>query len=262
MEILKTTGIALSSHDSGEADLLCNYYTREFGKRAFIFKGLRKSRKRQRSAAEPGAVARLVYYYRRGREAHVVNEFSVEKFYPSLTEDLSRIMHLCFILESVEKTSGYDMPDESTYFLLRAGIEELSHTVNAPHLTAFFLLRLLRNLGIIAEPDRCRLCGSTRLSAFKMDMADFGPVCGSCLSSNSPADRSVGCLMRGNARDFMAECLAAKFISIDPARYRNEDILDILFSASLFIEGYFHTELKAKQFILSERFQREPVGFR
>jgi DNA repair protein RecO len=262
MEILKTTGIALSSHASGEADLLCNYYTREFGKRRFIFKGLKKSRRRHRSAVEPGAIARLVYYYRRDREVHVVNEFSVERFYPSLTEDLSRIMHLCFMLESVEKTSGFDMPDESTYILLRAGIEELARTVHAPCLTAFFILRLLQNIGIIAAPDTCRICGSARFSAFKMDMADFAPVCAACCALNSPNERTVGCLMRGNARGFMAECLEKKFSSIDPARYRSEDILDILFSASLFIEAYFHTELKSKQFILSERFNREPVGSR
>lgn len=262
MEILKTTGIALSSHDSGEADLLCNYYTREFGKRRFIFKGLKKSRRRPRSAAEPGAVARLVYYYHRDRETHVVNEFSVERFYPSITENLSKIMHLCYILESVEKTSGYDMPDGATYTLLSSGIEALSRTEHAPHLSSFFILRLLKNQGLIAEPERCGICGSGEFSTFKMDMDDFSPVCGKCLGSIPANGRTVGGLMRGSARRYMLECLAGKFNRIECERFGGDDVLDILFSASLFIEAYFHTELKSKQFILSDRFHQEPVGSR
>ena len=45
MEIQKCSGIVLSSTASGEADRIARIFTREYGKRNFIFKGLRKDRK-------------------------------------------------------------------------------------------------------------------------------------------------------------------------------------------------------------------------
>ena len=255
MEILKTTGIALSSRDCGEADLICDYYTKEYGKRRFIFKGLKKSRKRPRSAAEPGAIARLVYYCKRERDVHIVNEFSVEKFYPTISDDLGKITHLCYMLETVDKTSGYDMPDEQTYSLLSSGIDALSRTDCAPHLASFFVLRLLKIQGIISDMDECRMCGSASFSAFATSLSDFRPVCGACMSLTAAQGIPTGAVMSAGARSFIRECLTRKFGSIDITRYGEDDVLDILFSASLFVECYFHTELKTKSFILSDRFR-------
>ena len=81
MEIVKSTGIVLSSQSYGESDIICNFYTRDAGKRKFVFKGLKKSGRRSRSATEPGAVSRVVYYYRDDRDSYIVNQCDVEKYF-------------------------------------------------------------------------------------------------------------------------------------------------------------------------------------
>lgn len=255
MEILKTTGIALSSQVSGEADIVCNYFTRDFGKRKFIFKGLKKSKKRSLSATEPGSVASVVYNFREGRDAYIVNDVSLEKYYSSITGDIRKIFHLYFILESVEKTSGYDVADEAIFNLLRAAIDALSTTEFPAHLSSFFIMHLLKEHGILSDVDSCKICSKRNFGSFSLDVADLGPICSSCIAGNPSGPWQRSSLMNKEMGDYMRECMVRKFNAVDNARFRENDILDLLFNLSLFMEHYFHTELKSKSFIFSERFR-------
>ncbi len=254
MEILKTTGIALSSRVSGEADVVCNIYTRDFGKRKFIFKGLKKSRKRSMAATEPGAVSTLLYYHRDERDSFIVSDVTVEKYYSSITGDLKKITNLYFILESVDKTCGYDNPDISIFNLVLAGIEVLSKTDHPAHLTTFLILHLLGKHGVLSDADTCKVCGRRRFSSFTIDVIDLRPVCGSCLGENPAGPWQRTTLLPEAMKVYMQKCMSEKFGRIDCAAYDEKDILDLLFTISLFMENYYHMELKSKSFIFSERF--------
>ncbi len=254
MEILKTTGIALSSRVAGEADIICNYYTRDFGKRTFVFKGLKKSKKRSMAATEPGAIATLVYYHRDEKDSFIVNDVTVEKYYTSITGDLRKIVHLFFILESVDKTCGYDIPDPSIFNLLFAGIEVLSKTEFPAHLSTFLVLHLLNNHGVLSDNDICKMCGKRNFSRFTMDVVDLRPVCGSCLGDHASGNWQRSAMLPGTMRDYMSASMSKKFSAIDHNSYDEKDILDLLFAISLFMENYYHMELKSKSFIFSDRF--------
>ena len=128
MEIQKSTGIILSSRLFREADILSNILTKEYGKRKFIFKGLNKSKKRAQSAKEPGTILRIVYYFNESRDSYIVNEFDVKKYYFNIRENLEKIYNQYFILEVVEKTTGYNDTMQNVFNLLIAGIDTLSKT--------------------------------------------------------------------------------------------------------------------------------------
>jgi DNA repair protein RecO len=255
MNILKTTGIALSSHASGEADIICNFLTFDSGKRKFIFKGLKKSKKRSLSATEPGTVSTLIYYHREDRDAYIVNDFSIEKYHHSINTDLQKIFHLYFMLESVEKTTGYDIRDEQIFKLLIAAIEVLSKTEFPSHLSAFFILHLLKNHGILSDIVSCKVCSKNIFASFTLDVIDLRPVCGKCLGDNPNGPWQRSSLLTADMREFIRDCMEKKFGAIVHFRYREKEILDLLFNYSLFIENYYHTELKSKSFIFSERYR-------
>lgn len=255
MNILKTTGIALSSYVSGEADIICNYLTVDSGKRKFIFKGLRKSKKRSLSATEPGTVANLVYYYREDRESYIVNDVTIEKYHASITADLKKIFHLYFILESVDKTTGYDVRDGMLFKLLLAAIEVLSKTEYPAHLSAFFTLHLMKNHGILSDLSTCKICGKRFSSRFTLDVIDLRPVCGNCLGADQAGPWERSALLSASILDFIGDCAGQKFSEISHIRYGESDVLDLLFNYSLYIENYYHTELKSKSFIFSDRYR-------
>ncbi len=257
MEIQKTTGIVLSSRAYGEGDILSIILTREYGKRKFIFKGLKKSRRRPQSGAESGAFVSLIYYYHEGRDASIVNDFQVKKHYRDIRNNLEKIYHLAFMLESVEKTIGFNDDSSPLFDLLAAGIETLSRTERPVHFTAFFLVHLLRLNGLLSDISHCKICGSTP-DRYILDAADLNPVCSNCASSRdntgfSGAPAGNVHLDRG-VTDFLVQSQRQKFSAMELDRYNSRGILDLIFFIALFLEGYFHCTLKSKEFILSERF--------
>ena len=133
MEIRKATGLVLHSRQSGEADVLARILTGEFGKTNFVFKGLKKSKKRSLAAAEPGTVLHLMYYQHDNRDFQVVNEFRVVRHRLDLRDDLERILHLYFILEIVDKTTGHGDPQALIFALATAAIDALAERLIKIH---------------------------------------------------------------------------------------------------------------------------------
>ena len=136
MEIQKATGIVLHSRHFGEADVLARIFTREYGKRNFVFKGLKKSRSRAPSAAEPGTRLELVYYYHDTRDYHTVNEFKVSSHSIRIRSDLKKILHLYFCSISPIRPPATTTLDP-LFRLIDSGIHALAETENAEMFTAF-----------------------------------------------------------------------------------------------------------------------------
>ncbi len=247
MEIQRTQGVVLASSLSGEADRVARVFTRDYGKRSFVFKGIRKSKKRSLAAAEPGSVVELVYYYHEERDFFIVNECAALKTHYSIRDDLAKILHLYLALEVVEKTTGFNDPNERIYDLLAAGIDALAGTPHIRQFTAFFLIRLLKIHGILPHFSRCRQCGSEEFTRFRLESADLMPVCARCLGV-----RGEGAGLFGpDTRAFIGSAVKSRFSSIDHARHAEDQMRMLVFSLCLFIEGYYHIELKSKRMALS-----------
>lgn len=248
VEIQKATGVVLYSKNYREADIICRVYTKEFGKRGFLIKGLKKSKTRSQAAAEPGAVISMVYYYREQREHQVLQEFKPYRHYAAFRENLDKFYTLCFMLEVVDKTTGFNDPNPGLYALLAAGIETLSATAHPVNLCLFFTLHLLRINGILPDLTRCRVCGGRDYREFAVDTREFLPVCADCLR---PGDRR-GRLLTVQSRVFVEQSLAKKFTTMDHGSFPAESTADMLFYVTLFIENYFHIRIRSKGMLFSE----------
>ncbi len=247
MEIRKATGLVLHSRQSGEADVLARILTDEFGKTNFVFKGLKKSKNRPLSAGEPGTVLQLMYYRHDNRDFQVVNEFRIVRHRLDLRDDLARILHLYFILEVIDKTTGHDDPQSRVFALATAAIDALAETGYHVHLSAFFLLHLLRFHGVLPDFDRCRICGRTDFGSFTLDTPDFMPVCNRCFGARPGG----GTMLDPGVRTFVAAARGTRFSSLDHGLFAPEAILNLLFHLTLFVESYFHCEIKSKGMLFS-----------
>jgi len=243
MGIQKATGIVLSSREINESDVLSTILTREQGKRKFIFKGLKKSRKRPIHASEPGTVVQIVYYFKDSREFHVINDFTVMKHYDAFRNDIEKIYCLYYILESVDRTTGFNSDETPVFDLLAAGMDTLSKTEFPAHLAAFFILHLLRLHGILPDMNRCHRCGSVDYRAFSFDTAELTPVCSSCGNAKISLDGSIAI--------FLKKSTDTRFTDIMPGNYSHEMIINLIYYMTSFMENYFHNEIKSKKFILS-----------
>jgi DNA repair protein RecO (recombination protein O) len=242
MNIKKSAGIVLSSRTIGEADVLATILTSDSGKRKFSFKGLKKSRKRPRSAGEPGTLLNLVYYHRENREISTVNEFTIEYQPVKIRENMKRIFTLYFLLELTEKTIGFDDDTGNIFKLLNSGIRALADTESVTNLSVFYMLHLLRFLGIIPDFLTCRSCGDETFTHFILEISDLGPVCCNCY--NGSLD-----FLGVDTRDFINTSLTTKYSDIIHSRFSETEISKLLFNLVLFVENYYHIVLKSKEFL-------------
>ncbi len=246
MEIQRSTGIVLSAGLIGDADRTSRVFTEEFGKRSFIFKGLRKSRKRAPGVTEPGTLVDLVYYFNEKRELFAVKEFSIIKQHLEIRRELEKIYTLYFLLEITEKTTGFSDPNAQIYNLLVSAIDTLSATEYSMSLALLYAMSLNRIHGILSDFNRCKICCRDSSRHFAIDTTDFRPVCSDCLTGEASKD---SLLFEGRYRELLVS--GTKFNTIDHAAYRTEVISQILFSLILFVENYFHVEIRSKKLLLS-----------
>ena len=249
MEIQKSLGIVLYSRRLGEADMCARIYTRESGKRCFVFKGLRKSKTRPHAATEPGTLLNLVYYQHEEREYQVVNEFRIEAHCGALREDLERIAHLYFLLEMVDRTSAPNDPHPQLYALLKGALEELGRTDYTAHLSVFFCIHLLRRLGVLPDLSRCRMCGAREFQSFGFDRGELFAVCGTCARES----RGLKIVKSARLGDYLRATLGSRFSATDHSIFQREDALHLLFHLVLFTESYFHVEIKSKGMLFDQK---------
>jgi DNA repair protein RecO (recombination protein O) len=247
MEIQKTTGIVLSSKKTGESDYICPIFTRDFGKRDFVFKGLQKSRKRPQIVSESGTTVNIIYYYHESRNSFIVNDFQILKDTNDLRSDLKKIYLLYYLVNLIEKTTGYNDKNIPVYSLLAAGIDQISKEEHHGHLSVFFALHLMKLHGILPDFFRCKTCGGAE-SDFYLDTFDFHPVCSTCRESV----RSKTIFLNRMIKKFIHESLSNKFTSINHSYYPSDNITNFLFSLTLFIENYYHIEIKSKDMLIRE----------
>ena len=246
MKIKKITGIVLSSVRTGEADSIVKIFTKESGKCDFLFKGIRKSKRRSQLILESGTVADLIYYSHERKNISIVNEFHIHKHFTEAGKNFSKTLLLYFLIETVEKTTGYNDSNRPVFDLLAAGLETISKTEHTEHLSAFFVLHLLRIHGILPDFSKCKICGEKNNHNFMIDGHDFHPMCGKCMPL-----ASGHALFSKKAGDFIREAAHSKFFSINHERFPGHDIQNLLFHMTLFTESYFHVNIKSRRLFLS-----------
>lgn len=247
MEIRKAHGIVLSSRPTGEADRLVRVYTREYGKNNFVFKGIRKSKKRAMASTEPGTLLNIVYYFNEKKDCYIANEFNIQKQCEQLRGNLEKMFFLFYMLELVDKTTALANPAPRIFDLLNAALNILETTETVTHLVVFFAIHLLRLEGIASHNYYCKTCGRHTFENFAIDPNDLMLICERCASNYV-----LPYLMNKNVLHFLKQAMIVKFSSLDLHLVSKKEMFDLLFVLSLFVEKYFNIELKSKSIIFSQ----------
>lgn len=248
MEIQKSEAIVLSSRLIGEADLLAQILTKEYGKRTFVFKGLKKSKKRAKSAAEPGTTLNISYYYKEHKNSSIINDFQIVSNLNNIRNNLSHILNLHFIIETVLKTTGENDKQLYLYKLLSAAINTLENTNFPFHLSFFFLIHLIKFHGILPSISHCGNCGTTNINDFKILPEKHIILCSNCARQNNIHSH----ILEAANYQYIRKCLANKFLTIEHSKISLNNIHQLLFHISLFLEEYFHINLKSKELLFQD----------
>jgi len=241
----KDTGVVLSKKNSGEADHICSIYTKNSGKEKFIFRGLKKSTKRPRTASEPGSILNFIYYNYNGRDGKIntVSEFNILTNHNAIRKNNEKIFALFYILELVDLTTGLSDPNTKIFNLLSAGIETLYNTQKPRHFIIFFTVKYLILQGVLPDISRCSWCGNNNLKALVIDNNQLRASCLNCTDLKSV-------LVNNKGTEFMNECAENKFNKINCEDYADNDINPVLAIIIRYINHYFNITLKTEAFLM------------
>lgn len=240
----RETGIVLSKQSSGEADNICSIYTKNSGKDRFVFRGLKKSTKRPRTASEPGTILDLVYYTGKSGSS-TISEFDILSNFNSIRKSSRKIYSLYFILELVDRTTGFSDPNSRIFSLLSAGIETLSTTEFPGHFTLFFAIKYLLLQGVFPDTEKCSWCGNTDSGKLVIENSSFRTSCINCTDIKTAAIRSRG-------TELINQCVKLKLDKIDSAGYTDKDVISALSLTIEYINSYYSIKLKTGSMLLSD----------
>jgi len=239
----KDTGVVLSKKNSGEADHICSIYTKSSGKEKFIFKGLKKSTKRPRTASEPGSILNIIYYSGRDGTMNTVSEFDILTNNSPIRKNSEKIFSLYFILELVDLTTGLSDPNSKIFNLISAGIDTLYNTGYPKHFIIFFTVKYLMLQGVFTDISRCSWCGNNDAKTLVIDNDKLRASCLTCTDLSSV-------LVASRGTEFMNECVKKKFNKIECENYQVNDIDPALTAIIRYINSYFNIKLKTESFLI------------
>jgi len=151
--IRKTRGIILHTTRYGESSLVVHCYTEQFGRQTFMAKGVRKSRRNNRSNLfQPLFILDFEIYYKESRNMHLVKEVSRAFPINSIPYDITKSTQAIFMAEVLYRVVREEEPNPMLAHFLINSINYLDALENPmPDFHIIFLFQLSRHLGFFPQ---------------------------------------------------------------------------------------------------------------
>ena len=178
MALGKSLAVVIGSFPLGESDRVVTFFSRDFGKVRGVAKAARRPRSRFAGALELFTVGQLVFFDTGRSDLVRIDHFDVLHPLAGLREDLGRIGHASWMIESVGRLTEERDPHIGLYALLVRSLRSMERGAAGP-VAVCFAARCLDVLGHRPRVDACVECG--RRAPFpRARLGDGGLVCDAC----------------------------------------------------------------------------------
>lgn len=151
--IRKTRGIVLHTTRYGESSLVVHCYTEQYGRQTYMIKGVRKSRKQNRSNLfQPLFILDFEIYHKDSREIQLVKEVNRSVPLNSIPFDITKSTQAIFMAEILYRVIREEEPNPMLAHFLIHTIQYLDALESSSadfHIV--FLLQLSRHLGFYPQ---------------------------------------------------------------------------------------------------------------
>ncbi len=151
--IRKTRGIILHTTRYGESSLVVHCYTEQFGRQTYMAKGVRKSRRNNRSNLfQPLFILDFEIYHKVSRDMHLVKEVSRAIPINSIPYDITKSTQAIFMAEVLYRVVREEEPNPMLVHFLINSINYLDAMEDPmPDFHIIFLFHLSRHLGFYPQ---------------------------------------------------------------------------------------------------------------
>ncbi len=151
--IRKIRGIVLHTIAYGESSLVVHCYTEQHGRQSYMVKGVRKSRKQNRSNIfQPLFILDFEIYHKESRDIQLVKEVSRAMPLNSMPFDMVKSAQAIFMAEVIYRVVREEEPNPMLAHFLMSSIQFLDALEKAsPDFHILFMFQLSRHLGFYPQ---------------------------------------------------------------------------------------------------------------
>ena len=178
MALGKSAAVVIGSFPLGESDRVVTFFSRDFGKIRGVAKAARRPRSRFAGALELFTVGELVFFDTGRSDLVRVDHFDVVHPLARLRDDLDRLGHASWIVESAGRLTEERDPHVGLYALLVRGLRSMERAATG-RVAVCFVVRCVDAVGHRPRVDRCVECGQ-RAPFPRARLGEGGLVCDEC----------------------------------------------------------------------------------
>ena len=160
--IYNSEALILSSTPYSNTSLICNLFTKEYGRLSIISKGARTLKNPNRAILQPLQFIDLHYYYKPKRNIQLLKEASVNKHFFNIKDNYTKMMYSYNILDITNQICKIENPNEIIFRLIKSVLLNIDtcEDTDIDLYYSFFQLQLLRYLGVQPLIDTCATCNN------------------------------------------------------------------------------------------------------
>jgi DNA repair protein RecO (recombination protein O) len=182
MPLRRTEAFVLRTYSLAEADKICVFLTRDWGKVRGVAHGARRMKSRFGSALEPLTQVALSYYEKEGRELVSIRTCDIVwSHFNRAARDVETASAFSYLSELLNEFMPEQEPNERVYRLLGATLEAIERDQKLSPLVRYFETWLLRLVGFFPDTTLCAVCGEPAGGEQTMFLTAAGePRCSGC----------------------------------------------------------------------------------
>jgi DNA repair protein RecO (recombination protein O) len=149
MQLASTKGIVLHQIKYGDTSLICQIYTENFGRKSFLFKGIRsRNSKIHPNILQALYIVNLEAYFKEGKDISLVKEASACTLFSHFPYDINKSAQAMFMAELLNKCLREEEANKVLYSFIRNSIEYFDLVERgSSNFHILFLVKLSKHLG-------------------------------------------------------------------------------------------------------------------
>ena len=184
--ICSTDAIVLNNTKFSDSSLICNLYSKDFGKLSIIAKGVRKLKNLNGAILQPLNHIHLIYYYKSKRNIQTYKEASIVQKYDNIANSYDKILLSSVMLDIINYSSIEDNPCDIIFRLINRSLEKINSS-NSTHIIYYFIffnIQLLIYLGYKPLIKKCYNCNQILNTGF-LNHTSGQLECSKCTNSKT-----------------------------------------------------------------------------
>lgn len=149
MKFISTDGIVINKRDVGEADRFVTLFTPRYGKVNLFLKGIRKSKKRDRNAADVLSLSKFIFYKK--NDNFIVSNFDLKDSFVGIRSDIEKINIAMYIFSVMNVIAVENQRNSYLYNVFQKTLkylEENDQNSKKHLIICYFLTKIIDEEGI------------------------------------------------------------------------------------------------------------------